>query len=595
MNAIDPLKRDNTEKVLGYGRHWWPPEPAQPIRAKVSIGLATDAERQTIYRVRHDIYAAELAQHPQNSRGRLSDPLDKSNVYLTACVGTELAGFISITPPGAPSYSIDKYVERAQLPFPMDDKTHEVRLLSVRKRHRGRQLAVLLMYAAFRWVEAHGGTRVVAIGRRKILDLYLKVGLEPVGLTVQSGAVTYEVLQATTTKLRGQLQHFEELLERFEREVDWQLAVPFRKPAACFHGGAFFAAIGEEFDSLERSRSVINADVLDAWFPPSPKVIAALQEHLPWLLRTSPPTGCEGLVRTIARVRNVAPECVLPGGGSSDLIFLAFRQWLSRRSRVLILDPIYGEYPHVLERVIGCQVDRLVLPRDNGYQLNLEQLERGFSAGYDLIVLVNPNSPTGRHVPREQLESVLRRAPASTRIWVDETYLEYAGADQSLEQFASKSENVVVCKSMSKVYALSGARVAYLCASPHQLEELRSITPPWAVSLPAQVAAVKALQDPGYYAQRYHETHNLRRELSDELRALGLEMVPGIANFLLCQLPADGPDATAVTARCRERGLFLRDASSMGTQLGRRAVRIAVKDRETNQRIAEILKSVCRP
>src|SRR6266576_385362 len=63
-----------------------------------------------------------------------------------------------------------------------------------------------------------------------------------------------------------------------------------------------------------------------------------------------------------------------------------------------------------------------------------------------------------------------------------------------------RSENVIVCKSMSKVYALSGARVAYLCAGPHQLEELRALTPPWVVSLPAQVAAVRALNDPAYYA-----------------------------------------------------------------------------------------------
>ena len=112
---------------------------------------------------------------------------------------------------------------------------------------------------------------------------------------------------------------------------------------------------------------------------PAPGVIAVLQEHLPWLLRTSPPTNCDGLVRTIARVRGVQPDCVLPGSGSSDLIFLAFRHWLSRDSRVLILDPTYGEYPHVLERVIGCRVDRLVLPRDRGYQLDLDQLAARFA------------------------------------------------------------------------------------------------------------------------------------------------------------------------------------------------------------------------
>jgi hypothetical protein len=59
----------------------------------------------------------------------------------------------------------------------------------------------------------------------------------------------------------------------------------------CYHGGAFFEAIGDDFATLERSRTVINADVLDAWFPPSPIAIAAVRRYLPWLLRTSPPTS----------------------------------------------------------------------------------------------------------------------------------------------------------------------------------------------------------------------------------------------------------------------------------------------------------------
>jgi histidinol-phosphate/aromatic aminotransferase/cobyric acid decarboxylase-like protein len=145
---------------------------------------------------------------------------------------------------------------------------------------------------------------------------------------------------------------------------------------------------------------------------------------------------------------------------------------------------------------------------------------------------------------------------------------------------------------MSKAFALSGARVAYLCASPHQLESLRPISPPWAVSLPAQVAAVRALQDPAYYAARYRETHQLRHQLGKWLKALNWEIVPSVTNFLLCHLPAEGPDAATVIARCRERGLFLRDAATMGSQLGERAIRVAVKDAATNRRMVRILGEV---
>ena len=187
---------------------------------------------------------------------------------------------------------------------------------------------------------------------------------------------------------------------------------------------------------------------------------------------------------------------------SSNLIFLSLRNWLKSHSRVLILDPTYGEYAHVLEKVIGCNVDRFNLSGSNDYLVDLVKLKSCLEKKYDLVILVNPNNPTGRHIPRGLLEETLTSSPKETRFWIDETYIEYAGSDQSLEQFAVQTENVVICKSMSKVYALSGLRSAYLCASEHLLEDLRLLTPPWAVSLTAQVASVMALQDMEYYEQR---------------------------------------------------------------------------------------------
>lgn len=567
--------------------------PAQERLAaqKIAIALAGEPEREEIYRVRHQVYACELGQHPVNQAMRLCDSLDAANVYLIARVAGRMAGFISVTPPGQDRFSIDKYFSRESLPFTVDEGLYEVRLLTVLPAYRRSDVAVLLMYAAFRWIESHGGRHVVAIGRREILDLYIKSGLKPAGICTRSGRVTYDLLHATVEEMRAKLLQFGGLLTRLEAKAEWHLNFAFQKPAACFHGGAFFKAIGERFDTLERKTSVINADVLDAWFPPSPRVIAALNAELEWLLRTSPPTGCEGLVEHIALARQVKPSNILPGGGSSDLIFRALPHWLSRSSHALILEPTYGEYAHVLEKVIGVTVDRLPLSRQNNYEVDLERLERAMRDNYDLLVLVNPNSPTGRHIPRQVLEAVFRRAPRQTRIWLDETYVDYLGSDESLEKFAAQSENVIVCKSMSKVYALSGARVAYLCAGAHQLEGLRALTPPWVVSLPAQLAASLALQDSDYYTARYAETRSLRQQLSKELQNLGWSMVVGTANFLLCHLPESGPSAEQLIQECQQHGLFLRNPSSMGAELGDRAIRIAVKDAVRNGQMLQIIKA----
>jgi len=283
----------------------------------------------------------------------------------------------------------------------------------------------------------------------------------------------------------------------------------------------------------------------------------------------------------------------VPAAGSSELIFLAFREWLKPDSRVLLLDPSYGEYGHVTEQVVGCRVDRVKLLRKDNYQLNPDALEaRVMDGRYDLVVIVNPNSPTGQHVPRHTLESFLSRIPDETRVWIDETYVDYVSADQSLEAFAAASQNVVVCKSMSKVYALSGVRAAYACAPPQVAARLREITPPWAVSLPAQVAAVHALNDPEYYSACYRETHLLRETLAVALSALGLDVIPAVANFLLCHLPETFPDAAAVSRRCREHGVYIRDAGEISSILGPRALRIAVKDDQTNRRMIEVLREI---
>ena len=562
---------------------------------KLSIRLGQERDRPAIYRIRHDVYAKELGQHQLQGSGTLHDLLDDFNHYIVAEIGGELAGFISITPPGFGRYSIDKYIARDDVPLDFDETLYEMRILTVAGERRRGRIALVLMYAAFRWIEEQGGQQIVSIGRREVLNIYLRLGMKPLGQSIQSGAVTFELLAANIQDLRSTAEARHQDLIRLQAQIDWDLDIPFLKAPGCFHGGAFFEAIGTDFRTLERKNTIISADVLDAWFPPSPDVLETLSRHLDWALRTSPPTHAEGLCAAIAHARGVAFENVLPGAGSSDLIYLAFRHWLTPRSRALILDPTYGEYAHILERVIACRVDRIALRREEGYRVDLSALKSKLAAGYDLAVIVNPNSPTGRHVPRAEMEHLLAALPGKTRVWIDETYIDYVGTGQSLERYAARNKQVVVCKSMSKVYALSGARAAYLCAAPAVISELRALTPPWAVSLPAQIAAVRALEDAPYYADKYRETHRLREKLVAGLRRIGIEeIVHGKANFIMFHLSSEHPEAQEVVLKCREQGVFLRDLASMGQNLGSRAIRIAVKDELSNLKVLSALKQAIK-
>lgn len=195
---------------------------------RLQITLADAGLRRRLYRLRHGIFATELGQHAENAEGTLSDPIDDFNIYIAALRGDAILGFISVTPPGH-RYSFEKYFARDEWPFAAGDDLYEIRLLSMVREHRGGMAAAFLMYAALRWIDERGGRRVAALGRREVLDIYLRVGLASYDRTVQSGKVTYVLLSNT---VEAMLRHIAEqpclswIVGRALRTADWRLGEP---------------------------------------------------------------------------------------------------------------------------------------------------------------------------------------------------------------------------------------------------------------------------------------------------------------------------------------------------------------------------------
>jgi hypothetical protein len=279
---------------------------------QITLSVATDSERQSIYKIRHNVYAEELNQHLENEFNELKDDLDLSNHYIVAKKLDTIIGFISITSPLSPKYSVDKYFDRSNIPYLFDDKLYEIRLLTVVKQYRSSMLAFALMYAAFRWIQSHGGNFIVSICRQDLINMYIKAGLQPLNLTAQSGSVNYVLSVATIDGLQQKVLQDFYLYKSLKNKISWQLPYLFFAPSECYHGGSFFKAIGEDLQNLEKAKEIINADVLDAWFPPSPNVVKVLTDNLYWLLQTSPPTHAEGLIEVIAQVRSIKKNLLLP-------------------------------------------------------------------------------------------------------------------------------------------------------------------------------------------------------------------------------------------------------------------------------------------
>lgn len=349
-----------------------------------------------------------------------------------------------------------------------------------------------------------------------------------------------------------------------------------------YHGGASFEAIGVDLTHLERAGTVITADVLDAWFDPAPEVLAALREHLAFLLKSSPPSHAEGFVGEVARRRGVPPESVLPGAGSSSLLFACLPRMLEAGRPVAVLDPMYSEYEHIAGTLLGCPLLRVGLREEEGFAVQTNTLiDLVWRDRPQAVLLVNPNNPTGRCWPKDELLEFVEAAGPETLVVVDETYLEFAGERLSLEQEASRRRNMVVVKSMSKVYALSGARVGYMVLHPETAEEMSKWLPPWPVGLLSQAAAMEALRHPEYYRKRYEETRQLREEFRQALA--GLNPLPSCTNYFLVRPPQPGE----LAERLRARNIYVREFFS-GILAGK-YLRITVRCREENLRMIEAM------
>jgi histidinol-phosphate/aromatic aminotransferase/cobyric acid decarboxylase-like protein len=358
------------------------------------------------------------------------------------------------------------------------------------------------------------------------------------------------------------------------------------KPKKAFHGGAFFGAIGESLRSLERADEVISADVLDAWYDPSPRVISALAEHLPWLIKTSPPTHGDGLREVIAEQRGISAESVLLGAGTSSLMFLAFPQLIDAGDRVLVFDPSYGEYAHLVENVVGGELVRFELPLAS-FDPDIESLIES-AQKVKMVVVVNPNSPTGRVVARGDMERAVKSCP-ETIFWVDETYIDFV-AHQSMEKLVAECDNLIISKSMSKFYGLSGLRVGYLVTSTKRVSEWERLSPPWSVGLLGQLGAIEALLDGEYYKAQVTETMQLRGELVSGLVQLGVEPVPSVTNYVFGSLPEGG--VADLVAGLAARDVFIRDANNLSPRFGDEWLRIAVKDGPSQARLIGAMKEL---
>jgi histidinol-phosphate aminotransferase len=321
-------------------------------------------------------------------------------------------------------------------------------------------------------------------------------------------------------------------------------------------------------------------------FGPSPKAVeavrcAATQMHL------YPDGAAYDLRQALTAKFGVPASNLLVGNGSDELIHLLGLVLLGAEGDELVIgDPSFVRYDAAAQ-LAPCKLTKV--PLDSTYTHDLVAMQKAITEKTKLVIIGNPNNPTGTIVTRKDLDAFIADLPASTVVILDEAYYEFSAQNPqypSSIEYVMRGQNVVGLRTFSKAYGLAGIRVGYGFAPDEIVDAVNRAREPFDVNSLAQVAGVAALQDDVFVAQTV--TNNLKGvdRISAALKELGTQPVPTCANFIFVHL---GRPGKPVFQELLKRGLIVRATDEMGQP---NCLRISIGTEEENEILISALREV---
>ena len=349
---------------------------------------------------------------------------------------------------------------------------------------------------------------------------------------------------------------------------------------------------GKPIEELERELGITGAiKVASNENPigPSPLGVAAAARALAEANRYPDGSG-HRLRSALAAHVGVVPEEVALGGGSNELIDLLVRTFC----RPGVDEVVSHQYAFVMYK-LSCGahgVKYVEAPVGDELACDVDALAAAVNERTRMVLLPNPNNPTGAYVPRAAFERLLGKLPAHVLLVADEAYVEYAEtlADYPVaEKYRGKvAARVVTLRTFSKIYGLAGLRVGYAIADRDLVGYLNRVRMPFNVSTPAQEAAIAALGDHAHVARSRQVNADGLVQLTNGLAKLDVRAFPSAGNFVLVDLRREaGPVYQALL----RKGVIVRPLAPTGLL---RHVRISVSTAEENARTLAALTDVLK-
>jgi len=289
-------------------------------------------------------------------------------------------------------------------------------------------------------------------------------------------------------------------------------------------------------------------------YGPSEAVMKAMTDAWKYANRYGYPDG--GIVEAIAGHHGVKPGNVLLGAGSAEVLKAADDAFLPDHRKVVGVQPTFET---VYRYATNSNARALMVPLRKDYTVDMQEIIRVTKLNardVGLIYICNPNNPTGRVVPKDEIRLLLDGIPEEIPVLIDEAYHHFVdnpNYEPSLK-YVLEGRKVIVTRTFSKIAALAGMRLGYGIAPREMIEQMRTVTYGSSINAIVKHGGVAALKDADHDAKIKQLNKEVREQTMAELRAMGFELIPSDANFFMVNVRRD---ATTVGEEFRKRGILV--------------------------------------
>ncbi len=346
---------------------------------------------------------------------------------------------------------------------------------------------------------------------------------------------------------------------------------------------------GKPIAEVARELGLVEANIVKLASNENPrgaslKALKAMQAAMADIARYPDGNGFV-LKQELAKRLGVAPESIVLGNGSNDVLELAALAFLGPGT-----SSVYAEHCFVVNRLAtqarGAQGIE-VAARDFGH--DLAAMQRAVRKDTRVIFVSNPNNPTGTFVAPDEVRAFLEKVPGDVLVVLDEAYYEYLEPQQqsSSMEWVARFPNLLVTRTFSKVYGLAGLRVGYGVAHPRVADMMNRVRQPFNVNSAAQAAAVAALDDERFLQESVELNRAGMQQLTAGLSGLGLDWIESYGNFVTVRVG----EADRVFRELLQRGVIVRPIAGYGLP---QHLRVSVGLESENNRLLEALTAVLR-